>query len=198
MSFSLLVVPEDPTYDGAILKPLFRRMLTECGRANAVVRVLPEPKVQGFEHARTMLEQQVVARWHWYDVILFCPDRDGREGRDAELQALEARIGAKLGAMVPAPRVRVLCCVAIEEVEAWLLAGHADKLTRPWREVRADPAVKEREFQPLVRTMGRSGEPDGGRGVLMRETLQNYASLKAKCPELRELESRLRALMDAA
>jgi hypothetical protein len=198
LSFSVLVVPEDPTYDGAILKPLFQRMLAECGRARADVRVLPEPKVQGYEHARRLLEEQIIVRWNWYDVILFCPDRDGAAGREEELRSLEARIRAKLSVLDPVPRVRVLCCAAVEEVEAWLLAGHAARLSRPWKEVRADVGIKERVFQPLMKETGRSGGPDGGRGEMMRETLANYALLKTRCPELGDLESRLRALLDAA
>ncbi|MDX1984844.1 MAG: hypothetical protein SFV51_31515 [Bryobacteraceae bacterium] len=55
MSLRILIVPEDPTYNGAILAPLVTRMLTECGRPKAKVTVLENPRVQGYAHAKQQL-----------------------------------------------------------------------------------------------------------------------------------------------
>jgi hypothetical protein len=52
LSFNALVVPEDPEYNGYILKPLAVRLLEACGKPNAKVTVLANPRAQGYEHAR--------------------------------------------------------------------------------------------------------------------------------------------------
>ena len=40
MSFRVLVIPEDPTLNGYILKPLAERLLEDAGKPNAKVKVL--------------------------------------------------------------------------------------------------------------------------------------------------------------
>jgi hypothetical protein len=39
MSLNVLVIPENPTYNGAILQPLCERLFAECGRPRANVEV---------------------------------------------------------------------------------------------------------------------------------------------------------------
>lgn len=197
MSFRVLVVPEDPTHNGAILQPLVARVLAECGRPQADVKVLTEPRVQGYDHARSVLDD-VVAKYGWYDLILFCPDRDGQERREVELRDLEGRIRRSAMQQRPGGRSLFLCCAAIEEVETWLLAGHIDRLSRSWRDVRADTSVKETEFGAFLRNHGEPGAPDGGRKALMREGLQNYPGIRTRCPELADLEARIRAAIEGA
>ena len=51
MSFKVLVIPEDHTHNGAILKPLVQAVLADAGKLAADVRVLDNPRVQGFEQA---------------------------------------------------------------------------------------------------------------------------------------------------
>jgi hypothetical protein len=51
MSFRVLVIPEDPTYNGYILKPLVERMLAEAGKPNARVTLLTNPKLGGYARA---------------------------------------------------------------------------------------------------------------------------------------------------
>lgn len=40
MSFNVLIIPEDPTNNGYILKPLIKKMMRECGKQNAQVQNL--------------------------------------------------------------------------------------------------------------------------------------------------------------
>jgi hypothetical protein len=55
-------------------------------------------------------------------LFLFLPDCDGMHQGRADLFAnLESKHGPKL-----------ICCAAVEEVKAWLLAGYLDKIDRPW------------------------------------------------------------------
>ena len=47
MSFRVLVIPEEPTNNGYILKPLVERMLAETGKPNARVVDPHQPRLQG-------------------------------------------------------------------------------------------------------------------------------------------------------
>ncbi|MGO9085131.1 MAG: hypothetical protein ACLP6G_18225 [Terriglobales bacterium] len=178
MSFRVLVIPEDPTYNGYILKPLVERVLGECGKPNARVMVLTNPKADGYEHAKALLGD-IFQRYKHHDVMLFLPDADGKD-RSAEFQHLEKKANDS--------GVKLICCAAVQEVEVWLLAGHTSKLGESWNEVRADVSVKENIFDPFLRAHGDERRAGGGRDVLIQETLTNYAGLLDRCPELRRLQ----------
>jgi hypothetical protein len=61
--------------------------------------------------------------------------------------------------------------------------------------MREDRSIKENYFHPFLETNGQdqSRYPDGGRKQLMIEALRNFAGIKQRCPELQELENRIRA-----
>ena len=94
MSFRVLIIPEDPIYNGFILQPLGERILKEVGKTNAKVEVLTNPKVSGFEHARDQVEE-ICERYKHFDLILFLPDRDGKEGREVSLEQLTDKLQKK-------------------------------------------------------------------------------------------------------
>ena len=177
----VLIIPEDPTNNGYILKPLVKCILEAVGRPNAFVMVLTNPRVQGYPMVKAHLIE-IATRYRFMDLLLFLPDGDCQD-RTNELNVLEqnaSRCGAKL-----------LACAAVEEVEAWLLAGHSDKLPVGWQAIRQDCSVKENYFEPFLREYGDDGA-GGGREWLMRETLRNYDGLLARCPELQRLQDRIR------
>jgi hypothetical protein len=178
LSFRTLVIPEDPTYNGYILKPLVERILEECGRPNAKVMVLTNPKADGYEHAKALLDE-VLARYKHHNMMLFLPDADGKD-RAAEFAHIEEK-SLRSG-------VKLICCAAVQEVETWLLAGHVGKLQQPWSEVRADVSVKENIFDPFLREHGDARRAGGGRDLLIQQTLTNYGGLLDRCPELRVLQ----------
>ena len=185
MSFNVLVIPEDPTNNGYILKPLVVRMCAECGKGAAKVKVLENPRTQGYEHAKELIRGSLLEDYRYKDLLLFLVDADGKDRQD-EFRRLEKEAEAQ--------GVRLFCCAAKEEVEVWLLAGHKDRLDRGWREIRNEISVKERIFEPFLAVHGDSFRAGGGRDLLMKETLGNYRALLQRCPELAELERRLRAL----
>lgn len=182
LSFNVLVVPEDPSHNGYILKPLIVRMLAECGKGNAKVDVLTNPRAQGYAHAKELLRGALLERYSHKDLLLFLVDADGKNRR-GEFLSLEEEAASR-GA-------RLLCCAAEQEVEVWLLAGHRHRLGLGWQEVRAEISVKERIFAPFLAAYGDSRRAGGGRDLLMKETLANYGALLQLCPELAELERRL-------
>ncbi|HSN85881.1 MAG TPA: hypothetical protein VL025_03940 [Thermoanaerobaculia bacterium] len=183
MSFNVLVVPEDPSHNGYILKPLVVRMLAECGRGNAKVDVLTNPRAQGYAHAKELLRGALLERYRHKDLLLFLVDADGKDRR-SEFLNLEEEAASR--------GVRLLCCAAEQEVEVWLLAGHRHRLDQGWQEVRAEVSVKERIFAPFLAAYGDRRRAGGGRDLLMKETLVNYGALLQLCPELAGLERRLR------
>jgi hypothetical protein len=179
MSFRVLVIPEDPTYNGYILKPLVERMLAEAGKPNAKVMILTNPKLGGYEHALRAIQDELPERYGHYDLWLFLPDGD----RASNLGELEETL-LKHG-------VRLVCCAAVPEVEAWVLAGHREKLGLKWNDVRAHHRLKEEVFEPFIRQYGDPRAVGSGREALMRETLSNYRGLLELCPELKEFDRRL-------
>jgi hypothetical protein len=183
MSFRVLVIPEDPTYNGYILRPLAEKMLAETGRPNARVMVLANPKLDGYDDAVRAIKGELVERYGHFDLWLFLPDAD----RAANLDGLEHALEAK--------GICLKCCAAQPEVEAWLLAGHRQHLRLAWSEIRAHAKLKEEVFEPFVAEHGDLRSPGNGRESLMRETLSNYRSLLEMCPELKELDKRLRKLL---
>lgn len=129
MSFRVLVIPEDPTNNGYILKPLVERMLLEVGKPNAQVVVLANPKWGGFDQAVTAIKNELVIRYRHFDLWLFFPDAD----KGTDFTMLEAN-SQKNG-------IRLICCAARPEVEAWLLAGHRQRLAISWSEVITHPRL---------------------------------------------------------
>jgi hypothetical protein len=188
LSFKVLVVPEDSTNNGYILGPLVEKMLAKCGKPRAQVEVLGDPRVMGYEHAKKLLKNQILEQYRFTDLILFLPDADGKgESRSAELLALEDEAGRQ--------RVRLLCCAAQQEVEVWLMAGHRRLLGRPWPEIRNDASIKEAVFERFLAVYGNLRASGDGRESLMLETLKGYDALLQLCPELEDLERRIREIL---
>jgi hypothetical protein len=183
VSLRVLVIPEDPTYNGYILKPVVERMLAEVGKPNARVVVLTNPKLNGYAHAVSAIRGDLALRYAHFDLWLFLPDGD----RASNLESLEAELLER--------NVRLFCCAAQPEVESWLLAGHQKKLGIPWNQVREHPRMKEYVFEPFLKEFGDNRSPGAGRERLVRQTLSNYRGLLTVCDELASLETRLRAFL---
>ncbi len=186
MSFRALVVPEDPTNDRYILKPLVEALLADVGKPRAKVEVLANPRIQGYEPAKQLLLERLILQYSRRDLLLFLSDSDLRD-RSAEFAHLE-REASERGACLP-------CCAAIPEVEVWLLAGHADRLGMSWSEARSNVRLKESVFEPFLGLHGDPRRAGGGRDVLMRTTLQSLPALYSRCTELQDLRRRLESIV---
>ncbi|MBN8247837.1 MAG: hypothetical protein J0L84_10380 [Verrucomicrobia bacterium] len=186
MSLKVLVIPEDPTYNGAILQPLAERMLAEIGKQQARVKVLTDPKLGGIEQARRAIRTELPDRYRHVPLWLFFPDAD-EAGEMSQLEGEMRQMG-----------IALFGCAAQPEVEAWLLAGHRQRLGVPWSEVRQHSRLKEEVFAPFINAYGNPRLPDQGRAKLMQETLGQYRGLLSCCPELQDLEQRLRRHLGAA
>jgi hypothetical protein len=193
MSLNLLIVPENPTYNGAILKPLCEKLLQECGKPRANIEVLANPRTNGYEHARKLFPQTILDLYSHKHLVLFLPDSDGQD-RGIDFARIETEF--ERAAVAIARPIRVICCAAVPEVEAWLLAGHQDKWEPGWQwgTMRGDRSIKENYFHPFLEVHGQNQSrlPDAGRRQLTVEALRNFAGIKQRCPELQELENRVR------
>lgn len=85
-------------------------------------------------------------------------------------------------------RDRLFVCLAIEEVEVWMLALHRDSLGTAWTEIRAERDPKERFAQPFLAARAPKLSPGGGRVWAMRELGAKWRGMLQVCPELAELE----------
>jgi hypothetical protein len=151
-ALKVLIIPEDQTYDGYILKPIVEAMISDLGW-RAAVDVLPEPRLRGASDA---LDKHLIASITeanpMIDLFLLIVDRDC--DRFGNVTKASERQKEQEG--------RLLACVAREEVEVWMLALHTKRLPIGFREVLADCDPKEKWADPLLDELGRTG-PGGGR-----------------------------------
>lgn len=183
MSLNVLIVPENPTYNGAILKPLCDRLLQECGKPRANIEVMQNPRTNGYEDAKKQFPYKILDLYWLKHLVLFLPDSDGKD-RNAEFARMEADF--EQNAIAITRPIRLICCAAVPEVEAWLLAGHRDKWEPDWQwgTMQADRSFKENYFNPFLEKHGQdqSRYPDGGRKQLMLEALRSYDAIKQRMP----------------
>ena len=71
MSFTVLVIPEDPMLNGHILKPLAKAIMADAGRPAAKVDVLSNPRLRGYGHAVKALRSGRLERYNFKDLWLF-------------------------------------------------------------------------------------------------------------------------------
>ena len=119
MSFKVLVIPEDPTHNGYILKPLVQALVADAGRPRAAVTVLTNPWLGGYDHALRAVKGELTERYAFWDLWLFMPDAD--RASPAAMLALDAELAAR--------QVRLLCCPA-------------DSLSPRWRFTPVPPTAK--------------------------------------------------------
>lgn len=182
MSLRVLVIPEDPTYNGYILKPLLQALLAQAGRPRAIVTVLSNPRLTGFDHAMRAIREELPGKYSHYALWIFVPDAD-RAGV-AAMSALEATMREQ--------GVRLLVSPAEPEVEIYACVAHRTSLGMTWTEARAHPRFKEQVFEPLLARHGDPRRPGGGRDQLIGAALENLQALLQFCPELARLLERIR------
>ena len=181
MSLRVLVIPEDPTNNGYILRPLVQALVAAAGRPRAVVTVLSNPRLTGFDHAARALRDDLSTRYRHYDLWLFMPDAD--RAVPAAMTGYEAEL-AQQG-------VRLLTCAAQPEVEIYACTAFRNEIGMPWEQARAHHRFKEQVFEPLLAKYGDSRRPGGGRDQMIAASLARFPSLLQLCPELGQLRDRI-------
>lgn len=176
----VLIIPEDPTLDQYILKPIVENIFRDVERS-AHVHVLSEPHLRGVDQA---LDKDVVAGIvadnPMVDLFLIVVDRDCVESRNDRAQARQQEHSDSLR-----------FALAVEEVEVWMLALHRDDLGARWREVRAHCDPKEEYAVPFLERQGWSAEVGRGRKKAMRNLGGKWRGLLGVCSEIGELKQEI-------
>jgi hypothetical protein len=193
---NVLIIPEEEANDRFILKPLFEAMLKRLGKKDARVKVhAPDPAgwegVKQWRQIRQILEDSSLV-----ELFILCVDRDSHETRKQILSELEERANQDL----EYPRRCFVAVQAWQEIEVWALARINWRLKRKWtwQAIRGERDSKEHYFEPVARDRGLLDQPGQGRKVLGQEAARNYAKVRQNCPEVRELEERIRQWIDAS
>lgn len=179
MSLRILVIPEDPTHDQYILKPIVEQLFDDLGK-RARVTVLQNPRLRGVEQALDPdTLSDIVDTYPMVDLFLLLVDRDGDAGRHDRVAHIESQFG------------RLFACLAIEEVEVWMLALHRQKLGADWQTVRVEPHAKERFALPFLAEHAPALSLGAGRKWAMRDLSAGWSALMQLCPELEKLKARV-------
>lgn len=185
MSGKVLVIPEDPQKNGYILRPFIRKALIEAEFPARDVQVLSDPRPTGYHDALSKIRSnELLQRWGRFARLwLFVPDAD--VVKPNEMAALESELENK--------GVKLVCCPAVPELEAWLLAG-AESLPSNWSEMRAERRFKEIYAEPFISKEGNPKAPGEGRAELAERAIRNWPRVLSRCEELKGLVERLRGL----
>ena len=179
----VMVIPEDPTRDQYILKPVMERMFLELGR-RARVQVLCNPRLRGVAQALDAATlARVVAMYPMIDLFCILVDRDG----ELDVRPVQARMREE------EHPDRLMVCLAVEEVEVWMLAVHRERLATPWQDIRSERDPKERFAEPFLATHAPRSSLGAGRVWAMRDLGSKWRGVLTVCPELDELQQRLGA-----
>lgn len=181
MSLRVLVIPEDPTHNGHILRPLVQAIVVDCGRVAPNVKILENPRVRGYQDAVRAIRDSLVDRYGWYDLWLFFPDAD--LGKTETMERLESDLEAH--------NIQLICSPAVPEVEIYACAGFRGDMSDAWNEARKNPRFKEEVFEPLLAVHGDATRPGGGRDLMVKKSLRNLPTLYQLCPELVCLRDRI-------
>ncbi|MDJ0841612.1 MAG: hypothetical protein QNK37_34205 [Acidobacteriota bacterium] len=178
----VMIIPEDPTYDQYILKPIVTQILTDLGKPNARVEVLREPHLNGVSAALdAKIIEKIVADNPMIDLFLLMVDRDCNKPNHNENRAAKRE----------SEHEPLLACVAVEEVEVWLLALHRSELNTPWREIRAHCHPKETWCDGFLAEKGWGKSPGRGRKRAMSPLGKQWPGLLQVCPELTEFKKKM-------
>lgn len=184
MSLNVLIIPEHERNDRHILQPIVERMLRDLGRPKANVSVLrATPRWRGVDQVLTTgVLAEILADERTTQLFLLLVDRDQEQARHNLVEIRESEHPGRL-----------LACLAIEEVEVWMLALHREELGVAWSEVRAHRDPKEAFAEPFLSQKQWNTGPGGGRKRAMRELGKSWNGLLQVCPELAELKDRIAA-----
>lgn len=182
----VLVIPEDPKLDQYILKPVVERIFADFGKSPRVT-VLPKPRLRGVAQAlSSAILADIVATYPMNDLFLILVDRDGDGARPAVASARESEHPGRL-----------FVCLAIEEIEVWMLAIHSETLGISWREVREEIHPKQRFAHTFLKERAPKLDPGQGRAWAMRELGGQWRGVLDRCPELKDLKRRIETWLNA-
>ena len=191
---NVLIIAEDDRNDRFILQPIVKAMFRSLKRPRTRVdtHVLRNGGWEAVKEWRMI--QRIIEGDPRTDLFMLCVDRDSHEPRRGILDGLEETARAVLSP----PRL-FLAENAWQEVEVWALAG-VDWRLKPrwtWEAIRNERDAKEHYFEPIAKSRDLLNSPGRGRRVLGAEAARNYTKVRQNCPEVQNLEDRIRQWIKA-
>lgn len=191
----VLVIPEDFRKDQYLLRPIVTAMLAQLKKPRAKVVILTDPLLGGIDRALNVREiKTVIERYQgMVDLFLLCVDRDGVEGRRAQLDRIEKEVYQ----ILPSGKA-FIAENAWQELEVWVLAGLDLPAEWSWQAIRAERDPKETYFKPVAEQRGLLAEPGEGRKTLGEEAARRYDRIRQLCPEdIRALEFHIATYLES-
>ena len=196
---NVLVIPEDAKYDRHMLQPIMERMITSWLEIPATIDVMDQMKL-GSRSQATAREtlRRVINQYRMVDLFILCIDQDDRSDEAATDQTSDIEIEMREHlAERSRPDDAFFVAVAKREIEAWVLIGSEEPGNWTYTELRREPQLKERYFDPYAEQRGVDKDQFGGRGPLGEEAARNYRTIRQHCEELQELEQKIRDWREA-
>ncbi len=181
MSTRVLVIPEDPTNNGTILRPMVTAVMADAGRPSAKVEILTNPRLRGYDSACRAIRGDLNARYGFMDLWLFFPDAD--LASPEAMDTLERDLRQE--------GVTLFCCPAVPEVEIYACAGFPPAEPGRWAEWRSNARLKETVFRDLLTEHGDPKTPGGGRRAMIERALSHRGRFFTLCPEIAALRDRI-------
>jgi tRNA nucleotidyltransferase (CCA-adding enzyme) len=196
---NVLVIPENEKYDRHMLKPIMERMITSWLDLNATIDVMNRLPLEGISDVTASESlQAVIDQYEMVDLFILCIDQDDRTD-DAVVDQIED-IEDEMRELLRErnrPGDAFFAVVARREIEAWILVGCEEPGDWTYTDVRREPQVKERYFEPYAEQRGVDEGQFGGRGPLGEEAARNYRTIRQHCEELQELEQKIQGWWEA-
>lgn len=185
---NVLIIPEDFRKDQYMLKPIMNAMFSKIGKG-IKIRVCQDPLLGGVHQALKWERiQEIIDRYKgMIRLFLLCVDRDGVATRKEALTNIEQR-----SAKILLADKTLIAENAWQEIEVWVLAGHDLPDDWDWKKLRNEPNPKEIYFEPFAKSKNVFHEPGQGRKALALAAAGRYGRLRQRCPELAEMEKRVR------
>ena len=182
----VLIIPEDPTLDRFILKPIIEQIFTTLGKS-PWIEVLSNPRLRGVTQALdSAFLARIAASRPMFDLFLVLIDRDGDIRRSTLANQREAEHAGSL-----------FVCLAIEEVEVWMLAIHRRDLDLSWSQVRSEIHPKERIAEPFLAERFYKLNRGAATAWAMRGLGKQWKGVLRRCPELKELQQRIESWLQS-
>lgn len=186
MSLQVLILSEDPTLDQHILKPIVEKLFEDLGRrARIAIYEPPRGRTRGVAEALSRENiSSLVTDFSFVRAFVLIVDRDCHPTRSNAVDAIVKEHANKL-----------VACLAVEEVETWMLALHRADLGVPWAEIRSECHPKERFAIPFLQKRDWTRDLGKGRHRAMRDLGAKWSGLLQVCPEIARLRDELLALL---
>jgi tRNA nucleotidyltransferase (CCA-adding enzyme) len=166
---------------------------------NATIDVMNRLPLEGISDVTASESlQAVIDQYEMVDLFILCIDQDDRTD-DAVVDQIED-IEDEMRELLRErnrPGDAFFAVVARREIEAWILVGCEEPGDWTYTDVRREPQVKERYFEPYAEQRGVDEGQFGGRGPLGEEAARNYRTIRQHCEELQELEQKIQGWWEA-